>query len=91
MAFGTVSHTNLMTKHLLTVYLKTDADTVSKKSYLQTVAALLVNNSQNFRVLHVASVCTLCFTLLSVAGSCFAKYEAGQTPEPTTLNISFVP
>ena len=91
MAFGTVSHTNLMNKHLLTVYLKTDTDTVSKKSYLQTVAALLANNFQSFRVLHVASVGTLFFILLRVAGSCFAKYEAGQTFEPTTLNISFVP
>ena len=77
--FGTVSHTNLMN-------LKTDADTISKiKPDLQTVAALLAHNSQYFCELHVASVSTPCYMLLRVVGSCLAKFEVGQTFEPTTL------
>ena len=34
---------------------------------------------------------TLCYMLLRVFGSCFAKSETGQTFEPTTPIISFVP
>ena len=37
------------------------------------------------------SICTPCCMLLSVSGSCCAKFETGQTFEPTTPNISFVP
>ena len=42
-------------------------------------------------MLHVASVCTPCCMLLDVVGSCCAKLETGQTFQPTTPNISFVP
>ena len=45
-------------------------------------------------MLHVASVCTPCCTpccmLLDVVACCCAKFETGQTPQPTTPNISFV-
>ena len=40
---------------------------------------------------HFASVCTSCWMLLYVIGSCCAKFETGQTCEPTTSTISFVP
>ena len=43
------------------------------------------------RPLHVPSVCTPCFMLLLVIGSCCTKFETFQTFEPTTVNISFVP
>ena len=50
------------------------------------------NNSQHcWMLIHVASVCTPCCMLLCVVGSCCAKFETGQTFEPTTPNISFVP
>ena len=42
-------------------------------------------------MLQVASVCTPCFMLLDVVACCCAKFETGQTFQPTTLNISFVP
>ena len=38
----------------------------------------------------VHSICTPCCILLSVIGSGCAKFETGQTFEPTTPNISFV-
>ena len=56
----------------------------------QTDATLMVNNSQHCWMLHVASVFTPCCMLLRVVGSCCAKFEAGQTFEPTTPNICFV-
>ena len=42
-------------------------------------------------ILHVASICTPCYILLSFVGSCWAKFENGQTFDPATPNISFVP
>ena len=42
-------------------------------------------------MLHVASVCTPCCMLLHVVACCFAKFETGQTFQPTTPNISSVP
>ena len=42
-------------------------------------------------MLHVASVCTTCCMLLDVVACCCAKFETGQTFQPTTPNISFVP
>ena len=42
-------------------------------------------------MLHVASVCTPCCMLLDVVAWCCTKFETGQTFQPTTLNISFVP
>ena len=42
-------------------------------------------------MLHVASVCTPCCMLLDVVARCCAKFETGQTFQPTTPNISFVP
>ena len=59
-------------------------------SPVQTDATLLANNSQHCWMLHVASVCTPCFMLLDVAACCCAKFETGQTCQPTTPNISFV-
>ena len=53
-------------------------------------ATLLANNSQHCWMLHVASVCTPCCMLLDVVTCCSAKFEAGQTFQPTTPNISFV-
>ena len=38
-----------------------------------------------------ASVCTPCCMLLDVVAYCCAKFETGQTFQPTTPNISFVP
>ena len=42
-------------------------------------------------MLHVASFCTPCCMLLDVVACCCAKFETGQTFQPTTPNISFVP
>ena len=39
-------------------------------------------------MLNVASVCTPCCLLLDVVASCCAKFETGQTFQPTTPNIS---
>ena len=38
-------------------------------------------------MLNVASVCTPCCLLLDVVASCCAKFETGQTFQPTTPNI----
>ena len=48
----------------------------------------MTNNSQHCWMLHVASVCTLSCMLLDVVTCCC---ETGQTFQPTTPNISFVP
>ena len=45
---------------------------------------------QHCWMLHVASVGASCCKLLRVVWSCCAKFETGQTVEPTTPNISFV-
>ena len=58
---------------------------------MQTDATLLTNNSQHCWMLHVASVCTPCCMLLDAVACCCAKFETGQTFQPTTPNISFVP
>ena len=58
---------------------------------MQTDATLLANNSQHCWMLYVASVCTPCCMLLDVVACCCAKFETGQTFQPTTSNISFVP
>ena len=42
-------------------------------------------------MLHVASVSTPCCMLLDVVVCCCVKFETGQTFQPTTPNISFVP
>ena len=68
--------TNTLTKHRL--------------GYVQTDATLLANNSQHGWMLHVVSVCTLWRMLLDVVACCCAKFESGQTFQPTTLNIYFV-
>ena len=47
--------------------------------------------SQHCWTLHAAYVCTTCCMLLRVVGSCYAKFETGQTFKPTAPNISFVP
>ena len=47
--------------------------------------------TQHCWMLHVASVCTPCCMLLDVAACCCAKFETGQSFQPTTPNISFVP
>ena len=47
--------------------------------------------TQHCWMLHVASVCTPCCMLLDVVACCCAKFETGQTFQPTTPNISFVP
>ena len=60
-------------------------------SPVQTDSTLLANNSQHCWILHVASVCTPCFMLLDVVVCCCAKFETGQTFQPTTSSISFVP
>ena len=39
-------------------------------------------------MLHVASVCTPCCMLLDVVACCCAKFETGQTFQPTTSNSS---
>ena len=58
---------------------------------VQTDATLLANNSQHWCMLHVASVCTPCCMLLDAVACCCAKFETGQTFQPTTPNLSFVP
>ena len=58
---------------------------------VQTDATLLANNSQHCWMLHVVSVCTRCCMLLDVVACCCTKFETGQTFQPTTPNISFVP
>ena len=47
-------------------------------SPVQTDATLLANNCQHCWMLHVESVCTPCCMLLSVVGSCCAKFDTGQ-------------
>ena len=42
-------------------------------------------------ILHVASICTPCYILLRFVGSCWEKFENGQTFDSATPNISFVP
>ena len=46
--------------------------------------------SQHCWAQHVASVCTPCCVLLLLVGSCWMKFETGQTSEPTSANISIV-
>ena len=58
---------------------------------MQTDATLLANYSRHCWMLHVASVCTTCCLLLDVVACCCAKFKTGQTFQPTTPNISFVP
>ena len=41
-------------------------------------------------MLHVWSVCTPCCMWLDVIACCWAKFETGQTFQPTTPNISFL-
>ena len=60
-------------------------------SPVQTDATLLANKSQHCWMLHVVSVCTPCCMLLDVVACCCAKFETGQTFQPTIPNISFVP
>ena len=60
-------------------------------SPVQTDATLLADNSQYWWMLHVTSVCTPCCMLLDVVACCRAKFETGQTFQPTNPNISFVP
>ena len=60
-------------------------------SPVRTDGTLLANNSQHCWMLHVASVYTPCCMLLYVVVCCWAKFETGQTFQPTTPNISFVP
>ena len=72
--------------------LKIDVRTQSRVlSPVQTDATMLTNNSQNCWMLHVLSVCTPCCMLLDVVARCWAKFETGQTFQPTTSNISFLP
>ena len=58
---------------------------------MQRDATLLADNSQHCCMLHVASVCAPCCMLLNVVACCFAKFETGQTFQPTIPNISIVP
>ena len=46
---------------------------------LQTLATLLANKTQHCWAQHVASVCTPCCVLLRLVGSCWMKFETGQT------------
>ena len=46
---------------------------------VQTDAALLASNSQRCWMLHVVSICTHCYMLLRVVGSCCAKFKTSQT------------
>ena len=57
---------------------------------MQTLATLLANKTQHCWAQHVASVCTPCCVLLRLVGSCWMKFETGQTSEPTSANISIV-
>ena len=50
-----------------------------------------VQRTRHCWMLHVPSVYTPCCMLLLVVWSCCAKFETGQTFEPTTPYISFVP
>ena len=61
---------------------------VSALSPVQTDATLLANNPQHGWMLHVASVCTPCCTLLDIVACCCAKFETGQTFQPTTPVIT---
>ena len=47
----------------------------------------MANDSQHCWMLHVASVCTPCSMLLDVVACCCAKFETGQTFQPTTPKI----
>ena len=67
---------------------QTDIESLSP---VQTDSILLAKNSQHCWMLHVASVCTPCCMLLDVVACYWAKFETGQTFQPTTPNISFVP
>ena len=50
-----------------------------------------VKRTQHCWMLPVASVCTPCCMMLYVFGTCCANFETGETFEPKTPNISFVP
>ena len=62
---------------------------------LQTDATLLANNSQRWVLSYMsrpfAHPVACCCMWLRVVGSCWAKFETGQTFEPTTPKISFLP
>ena len=60
-------------------------------SPVQTDATLLANNPQHCWMLHVASVSTPRCMLLDVVACRCAKFDTGQTFQPTTPNISFGP
>ena len=64
---------------------------IESLSRVQKDATMLAINSQHCWMLHVESVCTTCCMLLDVVACCCAKFETGQTFQPTTPNISFVP
>ena len=88
-------HTNILVR-LLTANMKNFLNPqirncVHPLSPVQTDATLLANNSQHCWMLHVASFCTPCWMLLDVVACCCAKFETGQSFQPTTPNISFVP
>ena len=60
-------------------------------SWVLIISKAPCKGTQHCWMLHLTSVCTPCCTLCRVVGSCCAKFETGQTYEPTNPNISFVP
>ena len=57
---------------------------------VQTDATCNIQQCWELLANNVASVCTPC-CMLDVVACCCAKFETGQTFQPTTPNISFVP
>ena len=59
---------------------------------MQTEVTSFANNSlPTLLDVTVAYVCTPCWMLLRVVGSCFTQFEFGQTFKPSTPDITFVP
>ena len=59
---------------------------------MQTEVTSFANNSlPTLLDVTVAYVCTPCWMLLRVVGSCFTEFEFGQTFKPSTPDITFVP
>ena len=71
--------------------MQTGATTATMLGVVACMLAVMTNNSQHCWMLHATSVCTPCCMLLDVVACCCAKFETGQTFQPTTPNISFVP
>ena len=89
------NHVNLISQKAEKEFIRNQGAAFFKFVYIkQHTNGRNVVGQQLQRLLDVhaaASVCTPCCMLLRIVGSCYAKFETGQTFQPTTPNISYVP